>query len=257
MNRWLAILVLFSALMAGAADPANQPATAGVAEFTAAYHAWDGQRFAAAAGLLHQAATNAAASSTNFYWLGTAQFYQLLQLRSAPGSRTNKLAAEAAMDAALESLTTAVKLDERHAECHALLGTLYGMKIDGSLLRGARFGPRVQKHSARALALGADNPRVRYLLGTCQFHTARSAAAQREALASFLAAEKLFRAEAQHAPGPLEPRWGHSTCLTFIGQTYELLGQRAQAAVYFRKALALHPADHVAQKGLARTEDNQ
>jgi tetratricopeptide (TPR) repeat protein len=257
MSRWLPISILFTALLARADDLANKLASAGVVEFTAAYQAWDGQRFAAAAELFRQATTNAPGSSTNFYWLGAAEFHRMLQLRGLPASSTNALAANAAMDAALAALSSAVKLDDRHAESHALLGTLYGMKIDGNLVRAARFGPRVQKHRKQALEFGAENPRVRYLLGTCQFHTAKKPAARREALASFLAAEKLFAAEAQRPSGPLDPRWGHSTCLTFIGRTCELLGQRTQAADYFRKALAQHPADHVAREGLARVAEGK
>ena len=79
MSRWLPISILFTALLARADDLANKLASAGVTEFTAAYQAWDGQRFAAAAELFHQAAANAPGSSTNFYWLGTAQFHRLLQ----------------------------------------------------------------------------------------------------------------------------------------------------------------------------------
>lgn len=248
---WLTVL------LARADGLADQLAAAGVAEFQAAYQAWDGERFAAAAELFRQASTNAPGSSTNLYWLGAAQFHRALQRQTLPAARTRSLAIEAALDAALDALTRAVKLDERHAETHALLGTLYGMKIDGNLVRGMRFGPKVQKHRQQALEFGAENPRVRYLLGTCQFHTAKKPAAQREALASFLAAEKLFAAEAQRAAGPLEPRWGRSTCLTFIGRTYELLGQRAEAADYFRRALALHPADHLAQEGLARVAETK
>ena len=249
--------MVIAALLARADGRADELTAAGIAEFTVAYQVWDGQRFAAAAELFRQATTNTPGSSTNFYWLGAAQFHRMLQLRGLPASSTNTLAATAAMDAALAALSSAVKLDARQAESHALLGTLYGMKIDGNLVRGLRFGPRVQKHRNQAMEFGADNPRVRYLLGTCQFHTAKKPAAQREALASFLAAEKLFIAEAQHAAGPLEPRWGRSTCLTFIGRTYELLGQRTEAADYFRKALAQHPADHVAKEGLARVTENK
>jgi tetratricopeptide (TPR) repeat protein len=145
-----------------------------------------------------------------------------------------------------------VKLDPRHAESHALLGTIYGMKIDGNLVRAAWYGPRVEKHRKAALEFGAENPRVRYLLGTCQFFTAKKPAAWREALATFLAAEKLFTAEAQRPTAPLEPRWGYTSCLTFIGRTYEQLGQRKEAEDYFRKALARQPSDHLAKKGLAR-----
>jgi tetratricopeptide (TPR) repeat protein len=257
MSQWLSIAMLFTALLVRADDAADRLAAAGVVEFTAAYQAWDEQRFAAAAELFRQATTNAPASSTPFYWLGTAQFHRMLQLQAQPASRANKLAAETAMDAALAALSTAVKLDPRHAESHALLGTLYGMKIDGNWVRGARFGPRVQKHRKQAMEFGAENPRVRYLLGACQFHTAKKPAAQREALASFLAAEKLFAAEAQRVIGPLEPRWGHGSCLTFIGRTYELLGQPTEAASSFRKALARQPADHLAKEGLARVMEKK
>jgi hypothetical protein len=133
-----------------------------------------------------------------FYWLGTAQFHRMLQLRHAPANRTNEAAAKAALDAAVDALTVAVKLDERHAESHALLGTLYGMKINGSLLRGARFGPRVAKHQELALKHGASNPRVQYLLGMGQFHTAKKPAGWQAALQTLLTAEKLFEAEAKN-----------------------------------------------------------
>jgi tetratricopeptide (TPR) repeat protein len=257
MRRWLPLLMLLPAVLARADNRADRRATAGVEEFSAAYQAWDGARFAAAAELFREACTNAPGSSTNFYWQGAAQFHRMLQLQTLPSQRTNRIAADAAMDAALAALNTAVKLSERDAESHALLGTLYGMKIDGNLVRGARLGPRVQKHCMQALEFGAENPRVRYLLGTCQFHTAKNPTAQREALASFLAAEKLFRAEAQRAAGPLEPRWGYSSCLTFLGRTYELLGERAKAEAYFRQALAQQPTDHLAKEGLARVTERK
>ena len=252
MIRFVSILILCSALLAHAESAADKLTVAGIAEFTDAYRAWDGTRFSAANKLFREACNEPSATVTNYYWLGVGEFHRMLQLLGLPANATNQAAAvSAALEASLAALTQAVKLDAGHAESHALLGTLYGMKIDGNLVRGLRFGPKVQEHRKQALELGADNPRVRYLLGTCQFHTAKKPAAQREALASFLAAEKLFAAEANRASGPLEPRWGHSTCLTFIGRTYELLGQRTEAADYFRKALALHPADHLAKEGLA------
>jgi tetratricopeptide (TPR) repeat protein len=248
----VAICFLLSASLARANENGDHLMVTGIKQFTAAYQDWDTQRFGAAVELFRQAATNASASCTNYYWLGAAEFHRMLQLHSLPASATNTVAADAAMDAALEALQIAVKLNERHAESHALLGTLYGMKINGNLLRAARFGPRVSKHGKKALEFGAQNPRVQYLLGTCQFHTARKPAAQREALTTLLSAEKLFAAEAQRAAEPLEPRWGRSSCLTFIGRTYEQLGQRAEAAVYFRRAVAEHPSDYLAKEGLAR-----
>jgi tetratricopeptide (TPR) repeat protein len=257
MIRFVSILTLCSALLAHAESAADQLTAAGIAEFTAAYQAWDGERFTAAAATLRQASTNGTATATNFYWLGAAEFHRMLQLQNSPGCETNQAASAAALDAAMDALTAAVRLDERHAESHALLGTLFGMRINGSLLRGLRFGPGVAKHQNAALKSGAANPRVQYLLGMCQFHTAKKPAAWREALATLLAAEKLFAAEARTAAATLAPRWGHDSCLTFIGRAYEKLEQPQEAAEYFRKALAIHPQDHVAQDGLKRVVAKQ
>jgi tetratricopeptide (TPR) repeat protein len=246
----LLLLLLTSSVRAG--EEAVKITTAGIAEFNAAYQAWDAGRFARAAGLFRQAGTNAPDLVTPFYWQGAAEFHRLLCLQHRPGAETNRAAVNAALDAALDALRTAVKLDPAHAESHALLGTLYGMKIDGNLVRAVRLGPRVSKHRKQALALGAENPRVQYLLGTCLFHTAKKPAAWREALEAFVRAEELFAAESRQPPVALEPRWGRSTCLTFLGRTHEHLGDRDRAAEFYRRALEMHPADHLARTGLMR-----
>jgi tetratricopeptide (TPR) repeat protein len=256
MARLYVIFVgCFAALSLGANSALDSITEAGVEEFEAAYEAWDAARFAAAAELFRRACTATPANPTNFYWLGTAHFHLMLQLESAPKSRTNETAAKAAFDGALAAHSTAVKLDESQAESHAMLGTLSGMKIKGNLIRAARYGPRTVRHREMALKHGASNPRVQYLLGTGRFYTAKKRSEWGDALRIFQTAEMLFQAEATKVAAPLEPRWGYGTCLTFIGRTYELLGQREAAAGYFRKALARHPADRVAKIGLARVTD--
>ena len=257
MIRSLSILMAFAPLLAPADALSDKLTEAGIAEFTAAYRAWDGARFGAAAELFRQASTNVSANAINFYWLGVAEFHRLLQMRNPDADPTHLAAADVALDAAVDALTTAVKLDGRHAESHALLATLYGMKINGSLLRAAWYGPSVAKHRDQAMEFGAANPRVQYLLGMCQFHTAKKSAAWRETLATLLAAEKLFETEAKVTAAPLEPRWGHDSCLTFIGRTYEMLGQPAAAAAYFRRALEMHPQDSLAQAGLKRVMERK
>lgn len=254
MIRLFAILLLAAPLVRADAD-ADKLTVAGIVEFTNAYQAWDGARFAAAVDVFQQACTNVPATATNYYWLGTAEFHRMLQLLGLPASANNKLAARTALDAAVDALTRAVQLDASHAESHALLGTLYGMKISDNLLSAVWLGPRVEHELKLALAGGEKNPRVRYLLGMSQFYTACRNASRREALTTLLAAEKLFDAEAKTPAAPLEPRWGHDSCLTFIGASYEKLGQRAEAENYFRKALALHPQDGLAQAGLKRVTE--
>ena len=257
MIRFFTMLLLLAAPVARADSAADKLTMAGIAEFTNAYQAWDGARFVKADNLFQQACTNATATVTNYFWLGAGEFHRMLQLLGLPEGKTNKLAAEAALDAAVDALTQAVKLDASHAESHALLGTLYGMKISDNWLRAVWLGPRVQNEQELALAAGGKNPRVKYLLGMSQFYTAMRNASQREALTNLLAAENFFEAEAKTPAAPLDPRWGHDSCMTFIGLSYEKLGQRAEAEVYFRKALALHPQDGLAQAGLKRVTKNE
>jgi tetratricopeptide (TPR) repeat protein len=257
MIRVLAILlVLFVVRIARADSDADKLTVAGIAEFTNAYQAWDGTGFLKAASLFQQACTKDSATGTNYYWLGTAEFHRVLQLLGLPPSSANKLAARAALEAAMDALTQALKRDNCHAESHALLGTLYGLKISDDLLRAVWLGPGVQREFKLALAAGPNNPRVRYLLGMSQFYTALRTSSRHEALTNLLAAEKLFEAEAKTPAAPLEPRWGFDSCLTFIGLSYEKLEQRACAEKYFREALAIHPHDGLAQAGLQRVTKN-
>ena len=250
--RWLVLLgwLIPGPFLRGA--DASSLLAEGVVEFKAAYAAWDADRFATAAARFRAAATNAPEQSAPRYWLGTAEFHRCLQLRGAGGGHTNAVAAEQAMDAAMAALDDAVRADPRDAESHAMLGTLYGMKIGGNVLRAAYYGPQVAKHRKQAMTWGAENPRVRYLFGMAQFHTAKSAADCREAIATLQEAERRFAAEAARAAGPLEPRWGYGSCLTFLGQAWERLGERAQAAAAFRQALERQPTDHLARAGLER-----
>ena len=250
MIRAWAIGFLATALVVRADEAADRLTRDGIAEFSAAFQAWDGGRFGKAAHEFKKAAALTPKSPVNFYWQGVASFHRMLQINSQPAP--DQHAADAAMQDAIDALESAVAIDPRHAESHALLGTLCGMKIRGSMFRAIRYGPRVQEHQKQALHSGADNPRVKYLLGTGRYHTAEKAADYRTALATLIAAEKLFLAEAKQPPKAFEPRWGLSSCRTFIGLTYLKLGEKDHAAAYFKQALADHPNDHVAREQLAR-----
>ena len=250
MFRLLILCVGLAAGPAGADNATNPPpALVGVAEFNAAFQAWNGERFARASELFREATRSEPGNATNFYWLGVSEFHHMLQLRSAPGHAP---AAAAAQSAAQGALTTAVGLDPHHAESHALLATIYGIRIGEHWLRCLTLGPRILSHSQTALKEGAANPRVRYLLATGEFYMAGGEADLRQALKDLLLAETFFVREAGSAHAPLEPLWGSSSCHTFIGLTYEKLGDRARAAEYFRQSLAEHPADNLAQTALAR-----
>jgi tetratricopeptide (TPR) repeat protein len=245
------VITLFASILTVHANTASDPhVRAGIEKFTTAYREWDAEGFAKAAGEFSMATVADPRSARAFYWLGTARFHRMLHLRNQQPPMTDE--ADAASEDAVAALETALTLAPDDAECHALLGTLYGMKIQGGLLRAIRYGPRVQNHQKHALNHGGNNPRVRYLLGTGLFHTAKDAGDYGETLDTLLAAEKLFIAESGQAPEPFAPRWGLSSCRTFIGRTLVMLGEKERAAGYFRKALAEHPNDHIARAELGK-----
>lgn len=251
MIRFLLILLLAAAEPVGAAEDATGKASLqeGVRMFDEAFRDWDGERFAAAAAIFGEAAGKPDAPQAACYWQGVARFHRMLFLRDHHAG-AHKVEAE--RNAAISSFEAALKTRPDDPESHALLGTLFGMKIGDSMLRALRYGPKVQHHQQEALKHGADNPRVRYLLGTALFHTARNPADHRKGLAELEKAATLFTTEAATPAPPGDPRWGASSCQTFLGLTREALGQHDQAATAFRKALALHPADHVAKAALQR-----
>jgi tetratricopeptide (TPR) repeat protein len=252
----LACAILVLTLSVRADEPTDKLIATGIEEFSAAFRAWDGDQFGKSAETFRQAGVMDPKSAAALYWRGTALFHQMLQLSNPPDGEPDVKAAEAASEGAIHAFESALALDPDHAESHALLGTLYGMKIKGRMMAAIRYGPRVHDHQKHALKCGATNPRVRYLLGVGQLHTAKGEAGQREALNTLLAAEKLFLHESKRAPKPLAPRWGYSSCLAFIGKTYEVMGNRDEALSYYRKALAMHPADHAAANGIKRLAAN-
>ncbi len=251
MIRLLSSLLLFAALPAWADAVSDQLTAAGIVEFTAAYQAWDGQRFGAAAELFRQASTNAPANVTNFYWLGAAEFHRCCELQ--PGRPPTRSAADAAMEAALAALTTAVKLDERHAESHALLGDALRHEDQRQpAARRAVWPARGASIEELAMEFGATDPRVRYLLGMCQFHTAKKPADWREALATLLAAEKLFQPRTTSPPR----RWNRAGAAAVAspslgGPTKGSASARRRRTIFARR-WPKHPADHLAKAGLAR-----
>jgi len=248
----LAVCLLITASVARADANSDQTTVTGLKEFTAAYQAWDAAGFKAASKLFDQACRQAPQSGTNFYWLGVADFYRLLHLLGTDQTHTHRPEAAKTIKSTIGALTQAVKLNERDAESHALLGTVCGMSIAMSPPRALWLGPRVMKHQKQALQYGPANPRVQYLLGMSHYHASAFGGGKKEALTCLLKAEKLYATEAEKAGGPLEPRWGRSSCLAFIGKTYDALGKPTEAEKYFRRALELNPPDRLAREELKK-----
>ena len=246
MIRLLAILLMFPPF-ARAAE-AGDVTAAGIAEFTQSYQAWDGAGFLKAAATFKQAP----ATAINQYWLGATEFHRLLFLLGEPVTPKTRLAIEQSLERSTTALERAVQLSPDNGEIHALLGTVYGLSISANPLRAVWLGPRVMEQEKLARKLSPDSPRVLYLDGMCRFYGPSVLGGKTEALKLLQAAEKLFVAEAARPAGPSDPRWGRSTCLVYLGRTYDALGKPAEAKDYFRKALEVNPGDRLARSELEK-----
>lgn len=93
-----------------------------------------------------------------FYQLARVNFYRC----EAYATHGDKKNAERALDTAIENAQQSIKLNEKSADTHSLLGDLYGRKISFGvgMFAGPKYGPKSQAENKRALELDANNPRV-------------------------------------------------------------------------------------------------
>jgi tetratricopeptide (TPR) repeat protein len=97
-------------------------------------------------------------SAVYFYQLASVNFY-LCEAYATHGDKKN---AERTLDTAIENAQQSIKLNEKSADTHSLLGDLYGRKISFGIgmFAGPKFGPKAQAENKRALELDPNNPRV-------------------------------------------------------------------------------------------------
>lgn len=237
-------------LMLAPAQADVMPSPQAMTSIQDALHTWSPDAFSSAIQQLRQQRDLHPQSPSIHYWLGVAHFHRMLLHQSA--ASPNPSAAEESAKAAETCFAATLELDPSHAEAHALAGILIGMRIDG-IIDGIRLGPTLQRHQRAALKFGPTNPRVRYLLGSGLFHTAKDDPEKlRTALRTLEYAARLFEQEATTPAQPGQPRWGAGSCHMFIGRCHEALGNLAQAIQAYRRALTLQPANHFAAKAIAR-----
>lgn len=222
----------------------------GTDQFNAGYLAWDRSKFARAAETFEQACTEQPDSYEAHYWLGAARFHIVLHRLGDEGQPAKLTETRRLIRDAVLPLKRAVKLNGRDSESHALLGTLAGIQIAGNPKSALWLGPKTTYHKRHALRNDPENPRAYYLIGTSYFNASETLGGREKGLEFLLKAENLFREESKKPTQPMQPTWGYSNCLTFVGRTYQHMGRDKQAETYFRKALSVNPQDKMAQKGL-------
>lgn len=252
--KWLHYLsflgVMCSMPCAAQVAPVKLPED-GVAMFDAAFAGWSREGFVAAGQVFAAEARRNPRSFPAYYWQGVAAFHAALCSREEGSGEFGGRSA-GYLEESGSALESALKINPEDAECHALMGTLIGIQIMRHPLSAVWRGPLVRRHQRLALKYGPANPRVHYLIGSSYYHAPAMLGDRQQALAYFLKAESLYEQEARVAADRLQPRWGHSSCLTFIGKLYEAAGDSRKAGHYYRKALEVNPRDQLAQQALGQ-----
>ena len=143
------------------------------------------------------------------------------------------------LDAALAELKEAVGLDERFAEAHSLMGSVYGMQIGSSPFKGMFLGPKSGATVEAALKLEPRNPRIVLGKAVGTLHTpAMFGGGADKAEPLVRQAIELFQQEPPDRPWP---NWGRMDAHAWLGQILAKRGDRAGARAEYEKALALEP----------------
>lgn len=226
----------------------------GIQEFEKAIKAWDGPAFERAGATLARAASTDGTAWLPRYWLAVARFHQVLygeQTSDVTTSAEQKKTAREACQAALED---ALKIRPEDPELHAMLATLYGMRIATERFGAIRLGPKTVQYRDKALENGGENPRVQYLAGMSYLQGPDILGGASAAVKALSKAAGLFEKEAQSPAQPGEPRWGRVNCLAFLGRAQRKSGDTEGAIRSFRTALALNPADRIAKSELQQLQ---
>jgi tetratricopeptide (TPR) repeat protein len=97
-----------------------------------------------------------------FYDLGRTESY-LVQVRELQKDRNG---AEHWLDSAIENTQRSIAIEESLADAHALLASLYGIKIGyGGAFAGMRYGPKSEAEAQRALQLDPNCAGAYVVLG--------------------------------------------------------------------------------------------
>jgi tetratricopeptide (TPR) repeat protein len=144
-----------------------------------------------------------------------------------------------ALEEAVTHLLAVVKNNARNAEVQGLLGSVYGLQIAQSPMKGILLGPRASSALDRAAEAEPDNARVLLLQGVGAFNTPAMFGGGLAKAERFLRRSlELFAREPVDKPWP---NWGRFDAHVWLGQALVKKGDRAGARAEYDKALAIAP----------------
>lgn len=143
-------------------------------------------------------------------------------------------------DKAVERLERILRAKPEWSEAQALLSGIHGLQIAKSWTRAMTLGPRANRLAQQATENDPENPRAWLMHGSQKLNTPRMFGGSiEEALDAYKKAVALYENKTDR--DPLEPSWGYTDALVWLGITYERLDRDEEALAVFRKALEIEP----------------
>ena len=200
-------------------------------EIVAAYVRGDDARLAAARALAERAVAIHPEDALLHHYLGFALYRQAAVMHDNPELSRILDAAETALErsAAIRPLP----------ETHALLASVYGLRIGANPVLGPTLGERSGGEQAIAARLGPENPRVWLLRGIGAFFTPEPFGGGLERAGEYL--DRSLEFFAKDDPERPLPRWGLADAHLWRGRVHEGLGQVDQGRAEYEAAQAIEP----------------
>lgn len=164
--------------------------------------------------------------------------FLLYRLVTVGGATLGPSITTAYLDGARDALERSVARRPM-AESYLLLSEIYSRQAAADPAHAAALGAAVALERARAMSLGARNPRVYLLAGIAALYAGEDAGGGTAAAERLLTrAVELFGHDGAHPP---DPTWGRAEAYAWLGQVYERTGRKPAAAESYERALALEP----------------
>lgn len=143
------------------------------------------------------------------------------------------------IDEGIKHLQGSIDLNDKFADAHALLGSIYGNKIGLKPILGITLGPKSGIEIGKAMSLDNSNPRNYLIAGISAFYTPKIFGGGKDkARDNFEKAIACF--DTFNAAGPEMPDWGHEEAFAWLGLVHADQGEFAEAEKNYLKALKLN-----------------
>jgi len=140
----------------------------------------------------------------------------------------------------VERLEKILRIKPDWSEAQALLSAVHGLQIAKSWTRAMTLGPKANRLAQQATANDPDNPRAWLMHGAQKLNTPRMFGGSiDEALDAYQKAVALFENITER--DSLEPTWGYTDALVWLGITYERMDRFEDAHAVFIKVLEIEP----------------